>query len=92
MNYPFDRRRLVREREVALSGARQIEKGLAALGHAVTLFDPARDLRGLYAAAEGHDFAFITCTLPRRGRAHPCLWSASGMPFQGSDSRSSLLP
>ncbi len=80
------------EREVALSGARQIEKGLAALGHAVTLFDPARDLRGLYAAAQGHDFAFINLHgSPGEDGLIQCLLERIGMPYQGSDARSSLL-
>jgi len=80
------------EREVALSGARQIEKGLTALGHGVTLFDPARDLRGLYAAAEGHDFAFINLHgSPGEDGLIQCLLERIGMPFQGSDARSSLL-
>jgi D-alanine-D-alanine ligase len=80
------------EREVALSGARQIEKGLAALGHTVTLFDPARDLRGLYAAAEGQDFAFINLHgSPGEDGLVQCMLERIGMPYQGSDSRSSLL-
>ena len=80
------------EREVALSGARQIEKGLAALGHDVTLFDPARDLRGLYAAAQGRDFAFINLHgSPGEDGLVQCMLERVGMPYQGSDSRSSLL-
>lgn len=80
------------EREVALSGARQIEKGLTALGHTVTLFDPARDLRGLYAATQGHDFAFINLHgSPGEDGLIQCLLERIGMPFQGSDARSSLL-
>ena len=80
------------EREVALSGARQIEKGLQALGHTVTLFDPARDLRGLHAAAQGKDFAFINLHgSPGEDGLVQCLLERMGLPFQGSDSRSSLL-
>jgi D-alanine-D-alanine ligase len=80
------------EREVALSGARQIEKGLAALGHSVTLFDPARDLRGLYAATEGQDFAFINLHgSPGEDGLVQCLLERIGLPYQGSDARSSLL-
>lgn len=80
------------EREVALSGARQIEKGLTALGHSVTLFDPARDLRGLYAATQGHDFAFINLHgSPGEDGLIQCLLERIGMPFQGSDARGSLL-
>ena len=80
------------EREVALSGARQIEKGLLALGHQVTLFDPARDLRGLYDAAAGQDFAFINLHgSPGEDGLIQCLLERIGMPYQGSDSRASLL-
>ena len=80
------------EREVALSGARQIEKGLLALGHHVTPFDPARDLRDLYKAAAGQDFAFINLHgSPGEDGLIQCLLERIGMPFQGSDSRASLL-
>lgn len=80
------------EREVALSGARQIEKGLLALGHNVTLFDPARDLRGLYEATSGQDFAFINLHgSPGEDGLIQCLLERVAMPYQGSDSRASLL-
>ena len=80
------------EREVALSGARQIEKGLLALGHHVTLFDPVRDLRELYEAAAGHEFAFINLHgSPGEDGLIQCLLERIGMPYQGSDSRASLL-
>ncbi|SFM08390.1 D-alanine-D-alanine ligase [Desulfomicrobium norvegicum] len=80
------------EREVALSGARQIEKGLLALGHHVTLFDPVRDLRDLYEAASGHEFAFINLHgSPGEDGLIQCLLERIGMPYQGSDSRASLL-
>ena len=80
------------EREVSLSGARQIEKGLLALGHAVTHFDPARDLRELYASASGQDFAFINLHgSPGEDGLIQCLLERIGMPYQGSNSRSSLL-
>lgn len=80
------------EREVALSGARQIEKGLQALGHNVTLFDPARDLRDLYEATTDHEFAFINLHgSPGEDGLIQCLLERIGMPYQGSDSRASLL-
>ena len=80
------------EREVALSGARQIEKGLLTLGHRVTLFDPARDLRGLYEAAASHEFAFINLHgSPGEDGLVQCLLERIGMPYQGSGSRASLL-
>ena len=80
------------EREVSLSGARQIEKGLLALGHTVTHFDPARDLRDLYASASGQDFAFINLHgSPGEDGLIQCLLERIGMSYQGSDSRASLL-
>jgi len=80
------------EREVALSGARQIEKGLLALGHTVAHFDPARDLRGLYDATLGQDFAFINLHgSPGEDGLVQCLLERVGLPYQGSDSRASLL-
>lgn len=80
------------EREVALNGARQIERGLLALGHAVTLFDPTRDLRGLARATEGQDFAFINLHgSPGEDGLIQCLLERLGLPFQGSDSRASML-
>jgi D-alanine-D-alanine ligase len=80
------------EREVSLSGARQIEKGLLVLGHSVTLFDPARDLRGLSGAISGQDFAFINLHgSPGEDGLIQCLLERIGMPYQGSDARASLL-
>lgn len=80
------------EREVALNGARQIEKGLKILGHTVTLFDPARDLRELYTATQGQDFAFINLHgSPGEDGLIQCLLERIGMPYQGADSRSSML-
>ncbi len=80
------------EREVALSGARQIEKGLLALGHTVAHFDPARDLRGLYDATRDQDFAFINLHgSPGEDGLVQCLLERIGLPYQGSDSRASLL-
>lgn len=80
------------EREVALSGGRQIEAGLQELGHTVTLFDPARDLRGLTEAASGQDFAFINLHgSPGEDGLVQCLLERLNLPYQGSDASSSLL-
>lgn len=80
------------EREVALNGARQIELGLKNLGHQVTLFDPARDLRGLAAAAQGKDFAFINLHgSPGEDGLVQCLLERLNLPYQGGSSRASLL-
>ncbi len=80
------------EREVALSGARQIEIGLENLGHKVTLFDPARDLRGLTAAAQGQDFAFINLHgSPGEDGLVQSLLERLNLPYQGATSNASLL-
>jgi D-alanine-D-alanine ligase len=80
------------EREVALSGARQIEIGLKNLGHEVTLFDPARDLRGLTAAAQGKNFAFINLHgSPGEDGLVQSLLERLHLPFQGAASSASLL-
>jgi D-alanine-D-alanine ligase len=47
------------EREIALLGAREIDKALQLLGHEVVPFDPALDLHNLIPAAKTCDFAFI---------------------------------
>lgn len=80
------------ERDVALSGARQIEKGLTSLGHTVTLFDPERDLRGFDDAVRDQDFAFINLHgSPGEDGLIQCLLERANLPFQGADARSSLL-
>ena len=47
------------ERDVSLSGARIIQSALMELGHDVTFFDPALDLKNLLNIAKKADFAFI---------------------------------
>ena len=80
------------ERDVALSSSKQIEKSLSTLRHTVTLFDPERDLRGLSAAARGQDFAFINLHgSPGEDGLVQALLERMTLPFQGADSRSSLL-
>lgn len=80
------------ERDVALSGARQIEQGLRELGHTVSFFDPAQDLRGLEKAVQGQDFAFINLHgSPGEDGLVQCLLERLGVPYQGADARSSLL-
>lgn len=80
------------ERQVALNGARQIEKGLRELGHTVSLFDPTQDLRGLENAVQGQDFAFISLHgSPGEDGLVQCLLERLGIPYQGADARSSLL-
>ncbi len=80
------------EREVSLSGARQIEKSMQALGHLVTLFDPARDLRGLQQAVSGQDFAFINLHgSPGEDGLIQSLLERWNLPYQGADARSSML-
>lgn len=47
------------EREVSLRGAEAVRRALIALGHEVTLFDPATDLESLVRKAKEIDFAFL---------------------------------
>lgn len=80
------------EREVALSGAQEISKGLKALGHEVTFFDPANDLRGLEEATLGQDFAFINLHgSPGEDGVVQALLERQGLAYQGADARASLL-
>lgn len=80
------------ERDVALSGAREIAKGLQMLGHEVTFFDPAKDLRGLEAVTTGQDFAFINLHgSPGEDGLIQALLERQGLAYQGADARASLL-
>ncbi|NCD26078.1 MAG: D-alanine--D-alanine ligase [Deltaproteobacteria bacterium] len=80
------------EREVALNGARQIEIGLTNLGHDVTVFDPARDLRGLATAAHDQEFAFINLHgSPGEDGLVQGLLERLNLPYQGATSSASLL-
>lgn len=80
------------EREVSLNGAQQIEKGLKSLGHAVSLFDPAQDLRELTTAAQNQDFAFINLHgSPGEDGLVQSLLERMNLPYQGATPAASLL-
>lgn len=81
-----------REREVSLSGARQIEAALRRLGHAVTFFDPSFEFAGLIPAARGQDFAFLNLHgSPGEDGLIQALLERAGCPYQGSGPTGSFL-
>ena len=81
-----------KEREVALNGAKIIEKALDNLGHKVTRFDPEHSLHGLCAAAAGQDCAFINLHgSPGEDGVVQAVLEAVGLPYQGSNPAGSFL-
>ena len=81
-----------KEREVALNGAKIIEKALEKLGHRVTCFDPEYSLAGLCAAAAGQDCAFINLHgSPGEDGVVQAVLDAVGLPYQGSAPAGSFL-
>jgi D-alanine-D-alanine ligase len=80
------------EREVSLSGARQIEAALKRLGHRVTFFDPSFEFAGLIPAARAQDFAFLNLHgQPGEDGLIQALLERAGCPYQGSGPTSSFL-
>ncbi|GFK96043.1 D-alanine--D-alanine ligase [Fundidesulfovibrio magnetotacticus] len=80
------------EREVSLSGARQIHAALETLGHRVTLLDPLADFDSIVEASRRADFAFLNLHgAPGEDGIVQALLDASGCPYQGSGARASLL-
>ncbi|MHC1711178.1 MAG: D-alanine--D-alanine ligase [Solidesulfovibrio sp.] len=80
------------ERTVSLSGAAQIEKALAALGHDVVPCDLSRDFPGFVSAARQCDFAFINLHgAPGEDGLPQALLDAAGVPYQGSGPAGSFL-
>lgn len=80
------------EREVSLSGAREIQAALVALGHTVTLFDPEHSLQGLANAARGQDFAFLNLHgCPGEDGLPQAMLERLGLPYQGSSPAGSFL-
>jgi D-alanine-D-alanine ligase len=81
-----------KERQVALNGAKIIEKALENLGHKVTRFDPEHSLDGLCAAAAGQDCAFINLHgAPGEDGVVQAVLDAVGLPYQGSAPAGSFL-
>lgn len=80
------------EREVSLSGARQIEAALKALGHAVTRFDPLGEFDSLFETARRHDFAFLNLHgSPGEDGLIQAVLGRAGCPYQGSGPEASFL-
>ena len=80
------------EREVSLSGARNIRAALEELGHTVTDFDPATDLHRLLDAARAHDFCFLNLHgSPGEDGLIQALLDQAGRPYQGAGPKASFL-
>ncbi len=80
------------EREVALSGAREVEASLRRLGHAVLRLDPRDDFNGIADVAAGCDFAFILMHgSPGEDGLLQALLRRVGVPFQGAGPGGSFL-
>jgi D-alanine-D-alanine ligase len=80
------------EREVSLSGGEGVRKALEALGHSVTVHDPARSLDGLPEAARNKDFAFINLHgSPGEDGLIQAMLELLGLPYQGAGPAASML-
>ncbi len=80
------------EREVALSGGRQILVALEKLGHNATFYDPAENLDELPFVAAGKDFAFINLHgSPGEDGLIQAMLDQLGIPYQGSGPAGSML-
>jgi D-alanine-D-alanine ligase len=80
------------ERDVSLRGAEQIEAALRRLGHKVRRFDPEAGLEGLFAAAQGHDFAFLNLHgSPGEDGLIQAMLETIPLPYQGARPHGSLL-
>ena len=80
------------EREVSLSGARQIESALLSLGHDVSRLDPLDSFDAITDTARVHDFAFLNLHgSPGEDGLIQALLHAAGCPYQGSRPEASFL-
>ncbi len=80
------------EREVSLSGARNIETALIKLGHEVECFDLTADMNRLIERAKANDFAFINLHgSPGEDGLVQTVLDAVGCPYQGSGPAGSFL-
>lgn len=80
------------EREVSLSGARNIEAALEELGHRVECFDLGPDLNRLLERARACDFAFINLHgSPGEDGLVQTVLETAGCPYQGSGPAGSFL-
>lgn len=80
------------EREVSLSGARNIETALKTLGHEVECFDLEPNMNRLMERAKASDFAFINLHgSPGEDGLVQTMLEAVGCPYQGSGPAGSFL-
>ena len=80
------------ERDVSLTGAKQIETSLLRLGHEVTPFDPSTRFADLLREARGHDFAFINLHgAPGEDGLIQAMLEHADCPYQGSGPKASFL-
>lgn len=80
------------ERDVSLSGAKQIEKALIALGHTVRLHDFSKNFPEFVSLAQAHDFVFLNLHgAPGEDGLPQALLDAAGVPYQGSGPAGSFL-
>ena len=80
------------EREVSLSGAKNIHSALEKLGHSVEPFDPSASLHDLPMSASRADFAFINLHgSPGEDGLIQAILDRVGCPYQGSSPAASLL-
>lgn len=80
------------ERQVSLSGARQIRNALAGLGHQVDFFDLKPDFSSLVKAAQKADAAFINLHgNPGEDGSVQALLDDIGLPYQGAGPLGSFL-
>ncbi len=80
------------ERDVALSGAAQIEKALLALSHEVVRFDPRDAFDSLYEVSRTCDFAFINLHgQPGEDGLLQAILDRAGCPYQGPGPAGSFL-
>ncbi len=80
------------EREVSLSGAKQIASALESLGHTVVPWDFSENFPGFIEAAKACDFVFLSLHgAPGEDGLPQALLDAAGVPYQGSGPAGSFL-
>ncbi|MFW5487927.1 MAG: D-alanine--D-alanine ligase family protein [Desulfovibrio sp.] len=80
------------EREVSLSGGKQIEESLKRLGHTVTRLDPQENLSDFMDLATAHDFAFINLHgSPGEDGLFQAMLEEADCPYQGANPKASFL-
>ncbi len=80
------------EREVSLKGAIGVEQTLKELGHEVERLDPVTELNQLLSKGRNADFAFINLHgSPGEDGLIQALLENIRLPYQGADSRTSLI-